>query len=106
MTMTTSKRLAYLEKITSDGSTDPFAWYGLALEYRNAERYAEALETFEALRAKHPGYTAMFLMCGQMLADAGRSEAREWLEAGVKAATAKRDSHALGELEAALDALG
>jgi hypothetical protein len=45
-------------------------------------------------------------MCGQMLADAGRPEAREWLEAGVKTATAKRDTHALGELEAALDALG
>ena len=47
----------------------------------------------------------MFLMCGQMLADAGRPEAREWLEAGVKVATAKKESHALGELEAALDSL-
>jgi hypothetical protein len=44
-------------------------------------------------------------MCGQMLADAGRAEAREWLEAGVSAARAKRDTHALGEIEAALDAL-
>jgi predicted Zn-dependent protease len=100
-----SKRLAYLEKITSEGSTDPFAWYGLALEYKTLGRVDDALRTFEALRKSTPDYVAMYLMCGQMLADAGRPTAREWLEAGVAAARAKRDSHALGELEAALDAL-
>ena len=103
--MTTSKRLAYLEKITAEGSTDPFAWYGLALEYKTLGRVDDALRTFTSLRSKQPDYVPMFLMCGQMLADAGRTEAREWLEAGVKAATAKRDTHALGELEAALDSL-
>jgi predicted Zn-dependent protease len=100
-----SKRLAYLEKITSDGSTDPFAWYGLALEYKTLGRVDDALRTFTALRSKNPDYVAMYLMCGQMLADVGRAEAREWLEAGVNVAAAKRDTHALGELEAALDAL-
>ncbi len=100
-----SKRLAYLEKITSEGSTDPFAWYGLALEYKTLGRVDDALRTFEALRAKQPDYVPMYLMCGQMLADTGNAKAREWLEAGVKVATAKRDSHALGELEAALESL-
>jgi hypothetical protein len=47
----------------------------------------------------------MYLMCGQMLSDAGKSDARAWLEAGVTVARAKRDTHALGEIEAALDAL-
>ncbi len=100
-----SKRLAYLEKITSEGSTDPFAWYGLALEYKTLGRVDDALKTFESLRAKNADYVPMYLMCGQMLADAGRAEARAWLEAGITVATAKRDSHALGELESALDAL-
>lgn len=100
-----SKRLAYLEKITSEGSKDPFAWYGLALEYKTLGRTDDALRTFGALRAATPDYVPMYLMCGQMLADAGRAEAREWLEAGVTAAKAKRDSHALGELEAALEGL-
>ena len=45
-TATASKRLAYLEKVTRDGTTDPFPWYGLALEYRNLERYDESLQTF------------------------------------------------------------
>ena len=100
-----SKRLAYLEKITSEGSKDPFAWYGLALEYKTLGRTDDALRTFQALRKNTPDYVPMYLMCGQMLAEAGRAEAREWLEAGIGAAKAKRDSHALGELEAALDAL-
>jgi predicted Zn-dependent protease len=102
----TSKRLSYLEKITADGSTDPFAWYGLALEYKTLGRVDDALRTFDSLRAKNPDYVPMFLMCGQMLADAGRTDvARAWLESGIAAAKAKRDTHALGELESALDAL-
>jgi predicted Zn-dependent protease len=101
-----SKRLAYLEKITSAGSNDPFAWYGLALEYKTLGRVDDALRTFEALRAKSPDYVAMYLMCGQMLMDAERDGARAWLEAGIEVAKAKRDTHALGELEAALDSLG
>ena len=44
-----SKRLAYLEKVTEEGSTDPFPWYGLALEYRNLERLDESLQTFTTL---------------------------------------------------------
>ncbi len=39
MTATANKRLAFLEKTTADGSTDPLAWYGLAMEYRKLERW-------------------------------------------------------------------
>lgn len=100
------KRLAYLEKVTREGSTDPFAWYGLALEYKSRARFDEALQTFSALRNMAPEYVPMFLMCGQMLAELGRSEeARAWFEAGVAAAKAKGDAHALSELEGALAAL-
>jgi predicted Zn-dependent protease len=99
-----SKRLAYLEKITSEGSTDPFAWYGLALEYKTLGRIDDALRTFETLRKSKPDYVAMYLMCGDMLRAAGREGAREWLEAGIVTARAKGDSHALGELESALEA--
>jgi predicted Zn-dependent protease len=106
----TSKRLDFLLKQTSpDGSAkdDPFAWYGLAMEYRSLSRFDEALETFETLRARIPHYVPMFLMCGQMLESMGRAvEARAWLAAGVEAARAKGDGHALSELESALGALG
>ena len=102
-----NKRLLFLEKLTREGSTDPLAWYGLAMEYRKLERWDEALQTFTALRAQTPDYVAMYLMCGQMLEGAGRQgEARAWLEAGIERARAKGDGHALGELESALAMLG
>ncbi|WP_394846491.1 tetratricopeptide repeat protein [Pendulispora brunnea] len=98
-----AKRLKFLEKITADGSTDPLAWYGLALEYSKAERYDEALQTFTTLRTFNADYVPMYLMCGQMLSKCERwSEARDWLEAGVAVATRKGESHALGELRTAL----
>jgi len=103
---TSEKRLAMLEKITQNGSKDPFAWYGLALEYKGAGRVDDALSTFTTLRATSPDYVPMYLMCGQMLVAAARTEAaREWFEAGIAAARAKRDGHALSELEGALAAL-
>jgi hypothetical protein len=49
----------------------------------------------------------MYLMCGQMLEKAGRSdEAREWFAAGIEAASKAGDGHARSELEAALSTLG
>ena len=102
-----SKRLAYLEKVTREGSTEPMAWYGLALEYRTLERWDEALQTFTTLRANHPDYVAAYLMCGQMLEKLARKDdARSWLEAGIEVAKKKRDGHAQSELESALAGLG
>jgi predicted Zn-dependent protease len=103
----TSKRLEFLQKLTGSGSTDPFAWYGLAMEYRSLERHDEALATFEALRGNSPDYVAMYLMCGQMLEKMGRpADARAWFSSGIEAARKKGDEHSVSELEAALGALG
>jgi len=102
----TNKRLAFLEKVTAEGTDDPLAWYGLGMEYRKLERWDEALQTFTTLRTRKPDYVAMYLMCGQMLGGIGRTdEAREWLEEGIARARAKGESHALGELESALASL-
>jgi tetratricopeptide (TPR) repeat protein len=104
-----SKRLEYLLKLTSRqdaAEVDPFAWYGLAMEYRGLERYDEAFATFERLRSCAPEYVPMYLMCGQMLEKLGRgTDARSWLRAGIEAARQKGDAHALSELESALEAL-
>lgn len=100
------KRLAFLEKTTAEGSTDPLAWYGLAMEYRKLERWDEALQTFSTLRKMKPDYVALYLMCGQMLEGIQRTdEARSWMEEGIVQAKAKGDSHAVGELQSALEAL-
>ena len=104
--MTANKRLAFLEKVTAEGSEDPLAWYGLAMEYRKLARWDEALQTFTTLRTRKPDYIAMYLMCGQMLAEASRKdEAREWLEIGLKTARAKGDTHAASEIESAISTL-
>jgi predicted Zn-dependent protease len=101
-----SKRLAFLEKTTAEGSTDPLAWYGLAMEYRKLERWDEALQTFTTLRTMKPDYVAMYLMCGQMLGGIARAdEARAWIDAGIVEARKKGDSHAVSELESALATL-
>jgi tetratricopeptide (TPR) repeat protein len=105
-----SKRLEYLLKLTGPqgaGAADPFAWYGLAMEYRSLERHDDAMATFEALRARAPEYVPMYLMCGQMLEKIGRADdARAWLAAGADAARKQGNGHALSELEGALAALG
>ena len=98
-----SKRLMMLEKMTQEGSKDPFAWYALGLEYAGLGRTDEALQTFTSLRSMDASYVPMYLMCGTMLIKAGRLEdGRTWLTEGVAAARAKGDSHALSELEDAL----
>jgi predicted Zn-dependent protease len=101
-----SKRLAYLEKVTSGGSTDPFAWYGLALEYRSVERFDDALRVFEKLRGEHADYVPTYLMAAQMLEGMGRpADAKAWCEAGLEAARKKGDAHAASELSTLLASL-
>jgi tetratricopeptide (TPR) repeat protein len=105
--VSSSKRLEFLLKLTSSGNDDPFVWYGLAMEYRSLGRHEEALATFDTLRARTPDYVPMYLMCGQMLETMGRlDDARTWLRSGIAAAKAKGDTHALSELESALQVLG
>ena len=101
-----SKRLAVLEKMTAGGSKDPFAWYGLAMEYSGLGRLEDALRTFTHLRDLDQSYVPMYLMCGTMLAKAGRAdEARQWFTEGIDAARDKGDNHALSELQTALASL-
>jgi tetratricopeptide (TPR) repeat protein len=106
MTDAKSKRLAFLEKTVSEGSTDPFVLYALALEYKSIEQLQDSIQVFSKLRQNKPDYVPMYLMCGQVLEKAGqKDEAREWYQAGIAAARAKSESHAQTELEAALAAL-
>lgn len=98
-----SKRLAYLEKLVADGKADSFGRYCYALELKGLGRIEDALGAFQALRDADPRYVPMYLMCGAMLLDAGRSaDARAWLSQGLDAAAAAGDSKALGELKDAL----
>lgn len=99
-------RLETLELLVSRAPADPFPYYGLALEYRSANRDEDALRVFAQLRERFPDYVPQYLMAGQLLQRSARvAEARAVFEAGIAAARSKRDGHALGELESALAAL-
>lgn len=98
-----NKRLLLLEKMTAAGSQDPFAWYGLAMEYKSLERVEDALATFGKLKALDASYVPMYLMCATLLiAHGNMDDGRTWLRDGIAAARAKGDAHALAELEEAL----
>ena len=98
-----NKRLAFLEQHCASAGADSFAFYGLGMEYRKEGRVDDAIATFSKLKDKDPDYVPLYLMAGQTLIDAARSdEAKTWLEAGIAVAEKKHDSHALGELESAL----
>src|SRR6476660_9369257 len=92
-----------LRSFIAQRPADPFPRYALALEIKNAGRFEEARETFEALMAAHPAYTAAYLHAGQTLAALGRSsDARGVYQRGLEACARAGDAHARGELEGAL----
>ncbi len=101
-----TKRLAFLEQLVASGTKDTMAHYGLAQEYRSLGRISDAEKTFLTLRVLDASYVPQYLMAGQMFESAGRKDdAQAWYEAGIAAAQASRNSHALGELESALASL-
>lgn len=99
-----NRRLEMLEKVTSGGGADAFAWYGLAMEYRKLGRFQDSLTAFETLREAHPDYLAMYLMAGQLLIEHNDgAQAKSWLQQGLELATRVGDAKAKGELEDALE---
>lgn len=101
-----SSRLEEILSIVARFPADPFARYGLAMEYRNLGQLDEARRTFAALLADHPDYVPQYLMYGNLLlAMKDREEARRVYEQGIAAAARARNQHAEGELRAALAAL-
>ena len=100
-------RLKQLEEFTRLNPQDPFAHYGLAMEYKVAERYNDSIKTFEKLLGFKPDYTAAYYHSGVMLGGLGRKdEARDILKRGMDVAKTNGDFHTLSELEEALNNLG
>ena len=102
----TPDRLQMLLAFTKSHPSDPFAHYGLAMEYRNRGRLSDAAETFRALMSAHPDYTPAYLHAGNTEVALGRrAEARSIYQAGIAACARKGDAHAQSELEEALSNL-
>jgi tetratricopeptide (TPR) repeat protein len=102
----TFSRIDALKKFIATRPDDPFPHYGLALEYKNGGRLAEAREEFAGLMRAHPDYTAAYLHAGNVSVALGdRDEARAIFARGIEACVRKGDAHAKGELEGALGSL-
>jgi tetratricopeptide (TPR) repeat protein len=100
-------RIEALKRFISSRPSDPFPRYGLAQEYKNAGKLAEARDEFVTLMREHPDYTAAYLHAGNVhLALGDRAEARAVFERGIAACVRRGDGHAKGELEGALASLG
>jgi tetratricopeptide (TPR) repeat protein len=101
-----SKRLEVIQKMMAAGNRDAFTRYAFAMELKGLGRNDEALAAFVELRDADPAYVAQYLMAGGVAEALGKKDdARTWYEQGIEKARAKGDSHALSELQTALDTI-
>jgi tetratricopeptide (TPR) repeat protein len=100
-------RIEALRAFIAGHPGDPFPRYALALEYKNANQLAAALNEFATLIRDSPDYVAAYLHAGNThLALGDRTAARETFLLGIEACVRRADGHAKGELEAALALVG
>lgn len=96
-----------LQEVLAQNPTDPFARYGLAMEYANQGRTEMSLAEFSRLLETNPDYTAGYQMAAQTLIKSGReAEARVMLQNGIACAQRTGNQHAHTEMKALLDELG
>ena len=97
-------RIATFKSFIARAPGDPFARYGLAMEFRSRGDHAAAWTAFSDLLDQFPDYVATYLMAGGTLIALGRrDEAAAVYRRGIEVATRTRDAHARGELETALN---
>jgi tetratricopeptide (TPR) repeat protein len=105
--MTEPTRLEMLTQFLEQNPNDPFARYGLAMEYSKLGQIETALQQFNKLLELHPDYTNGYFMAAQTLAKADRTdEAKAMLNKGIESAQRTGNRHALSEMTAMLDELG
>jgi Flp pilus assembly protein TadD len=101
-----NSRIETLKEMVSQNPSDAFLRYGLAMEHRNTGDLEGAVREFRELIAAAPDYSPAYFHGGQTLERLGRAEeARALYEAGVEVTRRKGESHALSEMQAALDLL-
>ena len=106
MSANSHSRRQKLEAFLASHPGDAFGRYGLAMECARDGDNEAALENFQQLLESHPDYVAGYFQFGQLLAKLGRTElARQTLSTGIAVAERLGDTHAAGEMQAALDSL-
>ena len=99
------ERLSTLNKLVAMDADDTFSRYALGLEYRDSEPRT-ALEHLSEVVKRDANYVPAYFQSGLIHSEMGDYRAaQEWLERGMVIARKVGDSHALGEMQEALDQL-
>ena len=100
----TQMRLERLSELARKNPGDPFANYGLAMEYRRQEQNQEAINTFAKLMQERPDYLPTYFQYGSLLLQMGEnSRAEAVFTQGIATAQEQGDQHTRDELSQALD---
>ena len=96
-----SGRLEKLLEFLKNEPEDEFLQYALATEYLRLNETGKALQYYENLVSKHPGYVGTYYHLGKLYEALNRKdEAVKTYETGMEIAKQKRDNHAFSELQA------
>lgn len=99
-------RLEILKNMVEQNPSDSFSRYALAMEHRRLGDFPEAAAHFAELVSRDETYVPAYFQYGQTLEKLGDLKlARTAYETGIRVAERKGESHAAGELRAALDLL-
>lgn len=95
-------RLSKLLDFLTQDPNDSFILYALATEYNTMGNISEALVYYNRLVNEHPNYVGTYYHLGKLLEKEGQKvDAIGVYQKGMVAARAKRDMHALSELQGA-----
>jgi len=98
-------RLAKLLEFLESDPNDSFILYALATEYNSLNDTEKAFDYYLKLINEHPDYVGTYYHLGKLYEKEGqKEEAITIYQKGIAAARAKRDMHALSELQGAYNA--
>lgn len=93
-------RLGQLYQFLAMNNKDAFTLYSIGYEYTRLEDWEKSVFYFEKLRETHPDYVGVYYHLGKCYERLSKPEiGMEIYEAGIAAAQAKGDLHALSELK-------
>lgn len=95
-------RLTKLLEFLENDPNDSFILYALATEYNSLNDTEKAFSYYHQLVKEHPDYVGTYYHLGKLYEkESQKDKAIEIYQKGMLAARAKRDMHALSELQGA-----
>ncbi len=99
-----TERMSKLTAMLQKQPNDTFLLYGLALEHKKVGEPQQAIELLDKVIAADRGYCYAYHQKGLVFESIGDLEsARRSYRDGIEAARRKGDTHAVGEIQGALE---